>query len=170
MLGKLLSNRNWYQISDDPRSYESNFCNCVWKPEKILDFIRVWTRDLGIPVRPSNRISYEATDAGGWSFVGSNEIVITNEWMMKWYMKYIIYWTADVKSQPERNSCNCVWKPEKSRTSTGFEPLITARFIAYLISHPQFNIWCISYVISSEIDMPAYWVVVQAFEKSTSTS
>ena len=54
-----------YEIkwSYDLRSYESNFCNCVEKPE---------TRDLAIPVRRSNQLSYEATDVGRWSFVGSN--------------------------------------------------------------------------------------------------
>ena len=25
----------WNQISYDPRSYERNFSNCVWKPEKF---------------------------------------------------------------------------------------------------------------------------------------
>ena len=64
---------------------------------KIQDLNRVWTRDLAIRVRPSNQLSYEATDVGSWSFVGSDEPV-RNEWMMKWYMKYIIHWTADVKS------------------------------------------------------------------------
>ena len=54
-------------------SYERNLCNCVKKPEKkIQDFNGVWTRDLAIPVRCSNQlISYEATDVGSWSIVGS---------------------------------------------------------------------------------------------------
>ena len=39
---------------------------------KIQDFNGVWTRDLAIPVRRSNQLSYEATDVGSWSFVGSN--------------------------------------------------------------------------------------------------
>ena len=38
---------------------------------KIHDFNGVWTRDLAIPVRHSNQLSYEATDIGSWSFVGS---------------------------------------------------------------------------------------------------
>ena len=42
---------------------------------KIQDFNGVWTRDLTLPVRRSNQVSYEATDAGNWSFVGSNEPV-----------------------------------------------------------------------------------------------
>ena len=57
---------------------------------KIQDFNGVWTRDLALPVRRSNQLSYEATDAGSWSFVGSNGPV-RNESMMKWYMKWIIY-------------------------------------------------------------------------------
>ena len=31
---------------------------------KIQDFNGVWTRDLTIPVRRSNQLSYEATDVG----------------------------------------------------------------------------------------------------------
>ena len=54
---------------------------------KIQDFNRVWTVDLAIPVRRSNQLTYEATDVGNCSFVGSNE-PMRNEWMMKWYMKY----------------------------------------------------------------------------------
>ena len=42
--------------------------------------------NLAIPVRSSNQLSYEATDVGSWSFVGSNGPV-RNESMMKWYMK-----------------------------------------------------------------------------------
>ena len=72
-----------YEIkwSYDLRSYERNFCNC---------FNGVWTRDLAIPVRRSNQLSYEATDVGSWSFVGSNGPV-RNESVMKCYMKWIIY-------------------------------------------------------------------------------
>ena len=35
----------------------------------------------------------------------------------------IIKWSCDLRSY-ERNFCNCVKKPEKFRTSTGFEPVI----------------------------------------------
>ena len=56
---------------------------------KIQDFNGVWTRDLAIPVRRSNQLSYEATDFGSWSFVGSN-VPVRNESTMKWYMKWII--------------------------------------------------------------------------------
>ena len=47
-------------------------CNCVKKPEKkIQDFNGVWTRDLAIQVWRSNQLSYEATDVGSRSIVGS---------------------------------------------------------------------------------------------------
>ena len=38
-------------------------CIEAWK---IQDFNRVWTRDLAVPVRRSNQLSYEATDVGSW--------------------------------------------------------------------------------------------------------
>ena len=38
---------------------------------KIQEFNGVWTRNLAIPVRRSNQLSYEATDVGSWSFLGS---------------------------------------------------------------------------------------------------
>ena len=38
----------------------------IKKPEKIED-LRTQTRDLAIPVRRSNQLSYEATDVGSWS-------------------------------------------------------------------------------------------------------
>ena len=44
----------------------------AWKSQ---DFNGVWTRDLAIPVRRSNQLSYEATDVGSLSFVSSNEPV-----------------------------------------------------------------------------------------------
>ena len=51
----------------------------AWKTQ---DFNGVWSRDLTIPVRRSNQVSYEATDVGGWSFLGSNEPVRNEcEWM-----------------------------------------------------------------------------------------
>ena len=44
----------------------------AWKSQ---DFNGVWSRDLAIPVRRSNQLSYEATDIGSWSFVSSNQPV-----------------------------------------------------------------------------------------------
>ena len=50
----------WNQVSYDPRSYESKLSNV--EPSKIQDFNEVWTRDLAIPVRGSNQLSYAASD------------------------------------------------------------------------------------------------------------
>ena len=58
---KLWSSQLWEQFLQLRRE--------AWK---MQDFNGVWTRDLAIPVRRSNQLSYEATDVGSWSFVGSN--------------------------------------------------------------------------------------------------
>ena len=63
------------------------------KAWKCQDFNGVWTRDLAIPARRSNQLSYEATDVGSWSFVSSNEPVKNGCEVI--YMKCFIYWTAD---------------------------------------------------------------------------
>ena len=63
----------------------------AWKSQ---DFNGVWTRDIAIPVRRFNQLSYEATDVGTWSFVGSNQPVRN----LQLYLKYFIYRTADVES------------------------------------------------------------------------
>ena len=57
-------------MKDDPRSYERNLMQLrkeAWKKKKkIQDFNGVWTRDLAIPVRCSNQLSYEATNVSGF--------------------------------------------------------------------------------------------------------
>ena len=58
--------------SCDPRSYERNFSKLLREAWKIQDFNGVWTRELAIPVRRSNQLSFEATDVGSWSLVASN--------------------------------------------------------------------------------------------------
>ena len=45
----------------------------------------LYTRDLAMPVRRSNQLSYEAADVGSWSFVGS-PVPVKNESMNE--MKY----------------------------------------------------------------------------------
>ena len=80
----------------DPRSYERNLCNCVKKPEKNQDFNGVWTRDLAIPVRRSNQLSYEATDVGSRSIVGS--YVPVKEMNVNDVYEINHIWTADMKS------------------------------------------------------------------------
>ena len=47
---------------------------------KIQEFNGVWTHDLAMLVRPSNQLSYEATDVGSRSFGGSN-VPVMNESM-----------------------------------------------------------------------------------------
>ena len=51
-------------MKNDPRSCERNlFMQEAWK--KIQEFNDIWTRDLAIPVRRSNQLSYKATDVAG---------------------------------------------------------------------------------------------------------
>ena len=87
-----------------------------------------WPRDSGATLQ----LSYEATDVGSWSFVGSN-VPWRNESMMKWYMKWII-WTADMKSSEamifasyERNFYNCV----ENRVVTGSNPVEVLNFSGF---------------------------------------
>ena len=40
-------------------------CNYERSLKKIRDFNDIWTRDLAIPVRRSNQLSYKATDVVG---------------------------------------------------------------------------------------------------------
>ena len=82
----------------DPRSYERNFMQLrkeAWK-KKIQDFKGVWTRDLAIPVRCSNQLSYEATDVGSRSIVGS--YVPVKEMSVNDVYEINHMWTADMKS------------------------------------------------------------------------
>ena len=75
-------------MKNDPRSCECNYlCNCVRSlKKKIHDFNRIWTRDVAIPVRCSNQLSYEATDVGSWSimclYVPVKEMNVTNEYQI----------------------------------------------------------------------------------------
>ena len=49
------------QVRYDPRSYERNLRNCVYRSLKILDLNLFWTSDVAIAVRRPNQLSYEAT-------------------------------------------------------------------------------------------------------------
>ena len=62
----------WNQVSYDPRSLNKIDAIAYREAWKIQDY-GVLTRDLAIPVRRSNQLSYEATGVGSWSFLGSNE-------------------------------------------------------------------------------------------------
>ena len=60
-------------------------CNCVKKPEKkIQDFNGVWTRDFAITGVMLYQLSYEATDVGSRSMVGSyvpvKEMIVNDIW------------------------------------------------------------------------------------------
>ena len=83
--GKLWSSQLWTQFKQLPIE--------AWKSQ---DLNGVWTRDLAIPVRRSNQLSYEATDVEDWSFVSSNEPVKNGCEVI--YEMFHIYWTADLKS------------------------------------------------------------------------
>ena len=170
--------RIWNQVELWSSQLWAQFLQLRREAWKIQDFNGVWTRDLAIPVRRSNQLSYEATDVGSWSFVGSNVPWGMNQWWNGiWnesYMNcgYEIKWSYDLRSY-ERNFWNCVEKPEKFRTSTGFEP-VTSRFRCDALTNwamkpltlgaghlwvlmvpldfiSAVHIWFISYIISSLI-------------------
>ena len=66
----------WNQISYDPRCYERNLSNCVCRSLKnsgLQRGLNPWPRDTGARLQ----LSYEATDVGSWSFVGSKGPVVT---------------------------------------------------------------------------------------------
>ena len=51
-------------MKNDPRCSERNLCNCVRSLKtKKSGLQRDLNRDLAIPVRRSNQLSYEATDS-----------------------------------------------------------------------------------------------------------
>ena len=62
-------------MKNDPRSYDRNFYNCVKKPEKkkkkksgLQWGLNPWPRDTGVTLY---QLSYEATDVGSRSILGS---------------------------------------------------------------------------------------------------
>ena len=56
-------------MKNDPRSCER--MQLRKKPAEKESLNGIWTRDLAIPVRCSNQLSYEATDVGSWSIMCS---------------------------------------------------------------------------------------------------
>ena len=71
--------RIWNQVKLWSSQLWTQFLQLRKETWKIQDFNGVWTRDLVIPVRRYNQLSYEATDVGSWSFVGSN-VPVRNAW------------------------------------------------------------------------------------------
>ena len=64
-----------HQVTYDPRSYECNLCNCIYRSLKKSGLQQGLDRELVISVRHSNQLSYETTDVGSWSFMGPREPV-----------------------------------------------------------------------------------------------
>ena len=81
---------------------EHNLCNYVSCLKKIQDFNVVWTRDLAIPVRCSNLLSYEATDVGSWSIMSSYVPVKEMNVIDLYEINHIR--TAEMKSNEEWSS------------------------------------------------------------------
>ena len=110
---------------------ECNFCNCVWMPEKF----RTSTRFEPVTSR------YRCEALTNWFMkpltLGAGHLwVLTSPWgMSEWWndiwIHHILNCGCDIKwamiLAVECNFCNCVWKPEKLRTSTRFEP-VTLRY------------------------------------------
>ena len=112
----------------------------AWKSQDF--FKRVWSRDLMIPVRHSNQLSYEATDVGSWSAVSSNEPV-KNGCEVIFEMFHILY--CGFRNQVSYDHRNCKkprWSPDFFMLlyAIAWIAFITAMIMAYLISNPQFNI------------------------------
>ena len=127
ILGTKFSPTNW-------KSYlHCNYSSKLWSSQfeqlrieawKSQDFNEVWTRDLAIPVRRSNQLSYEATDVGSWSFVSSKEPV-KNGCEVTYEIFHII--ELRILKSSKLWSSQFEQLPEKVRTSTGFEP-VTSRY------------------------------------------
>ena len=50
----------------------TQFMQLCKEPEKnVQDFNGIWTRDVSMPVRRSNQLSYETTNVERWSIMGS---------------------------------------------------------------------------------------------------
>ena len=119
-------------MKNDPRSYDRNFCNCVKKPEKnsgLQRGLNPWPRDTGATLY---QLSYEATDVGSRSILGSYVPVKDMKVNDAYEINHM--WTADMKSNEEWSSQlwsqflqlrKEAWK--KFRTSTGLEP-VTSRY------------------------------------------
>ena len=118
-------------MKGDPRSYDRNFCNCVKKPEKnsgLQRGLNPWPRDTGATLY---QLSYEATDVGSRSILGSYIPVKDMKVNDAYEINHM--WTADMKSNEEWSSQlwsqflqlrKEAWK--KFRTSTGLEPVTLA--------------------------------------------
>ena len=83
-------------MKNDPRSYDRNFCNCVKKPEKnsgLQRGLNPWLRDTGATLY---QLSYEATNVGSTSILGSYAPVKDMKVNDAYEINHM--WTADMKS------------------------------------------------------------------------
>ena len=84
-------------MKNDLRSYDRNFCNCVKKPEKnsgLQRGLNPWPRDTGATLY---QLSYEATDVGSRSILGSYVPVKDMKVNDAYEINHM--WTADMKSK-----------------------------------------------------------------------
>ena len=83
-------------MKDDPCSYDRNFCNCIKKPKKnsgLQRGLNPWPRDTGATLY---QLSYEATDVGSRSILGSYIPVKDMKVNDAYEINHM--WTADMKS------------------------------------------------------------------------
>ena len=122
---KISARLNLNQVSYDHRSYERNLSNCVKKPEKV----RTSTGFEPVTSR------YRCDALTNWAMkpltLGAGHLWVLMRCEVIYEMLHIPncgFWNQvsyDHRSY-ERNLSNCVKKPGKVRTSTGFEP-VTSR-------------------------------------------
>ena len=153
----------YWKWRNDRRS-EHNLCNCVKKPEKnsgLQRGLNPWPRDTGAMLY---QLSYEATDVGSRSIVGSyvpvKEMSVNDIWnksymncgsemkMKKWSSR----WTQFMELRKE------AWK-KKFRTSTGFEP-VTLR---YRCDALPTELWSHHFLNVLLIDTPTFKVCDRGF-------
>ena len=130
-------------MKNDPRSYDRNFCNCVKKPEKnsgLQRGLNPWPRDTGATLY---QLSYEATDVGSRSILGSYVPVKDMKVNDAYEINHM--WTADMKSNEEWSSQ--LWSGLEPVTSGhGFKPKKIARIILHSVDFiSAVHIWFISY-------------------------
>ena len=126
----------------------------AWKKKKIQDFNEVWTRDLAITGAMLYQLSYEATDVGTRSIVGSyvpvkemNVIDIWNKSYMNWgnEMKMKKWWSQrtqfmQLRKEAWKNKNKNKNKKTKFRTSTGFET-VTSRLRCDALPNELWSHW-----------------------------
>ena len=118
--------RKWNQMKTDPRSY-MQLRKDAWK--EIKDFNGVWTRELAIPVRCSNQLSYEATDVGSSSIVVSHVPLKVKVFPLKsWIFFRLLYSIA----------YNCV---QNCEDQSSFDNISCCSKVMYNIFSNNFFLW-----------------------------